>query len=100
MNRISILDGNEIFDYLIYALYGDFFFIFYVYCFLISGGAKSSDLSSHLRVHLLLQFMEHLEKLLYNAYEGCAVSMPMSPKVHKTQSTCCIKKFYHSVFMT
>lgn len=25
--------------------------------------------------------MEHLEKLLYNAYEGCATAMPMSPKV-------------------
>lgn len=48
------------------------------------GGAKSSDLSSHLRVHLLLQFMEHLEKLLYNAYEGCAVAMPMSPKTVRT----------------
>lgn len=79
--------------YLIIWYFKDFF-ILYVYCFLISGGAKSSDLSSHLRVHLLLQFMEHLEKLLYNAYEGCAVSMPMSPKVHKTQSTCCRKFFF------
>ena len=25
--------------------------------------------------------MEHLEKLLYNAYEGCTIAMPMSPKV-------------------
>lgn len=76
----------------------EIFFILYVYCFLISGGAKSSDLSSHLRVHLLLQFMEHLEKLLYNAYEGCAVSMPMSPKVHKTQSTLCRNKFFSLCF--
>ncbi|XP_048758488.2 serine/threonine-protein kinase SMG1-like [Ostrea edulis] len=47
-------------------------------------GSKSDDLSSHLRVHLLLQFMEHLEKLLYNAYEGCAMAMPMSPKTVRT----------------
>ncbi|XP_062590366.1 serine/threonine-protein kinase SMG1-like isoform X1 [Saccostrea cucullata] len=47
-------------------------------------GVKNDDLSSHLRVHLLLQFMEHLEKLLYNAYEGCAMAMPMSPKSVRT----------------
>ena len=29
----------------------------------------------------MLQFMEHLEKHLYNAYEGAAVSMPTLPKV-------------------
>lgn len=79
--------------------YLEIFFLFYVYCCLISGGAKSSDLSSHLRVHLLLQFMEHLEKLLYNAYEGCAVAMPMSPKVRKIQSTCCRKKILFTVFL-
>lgn len=33
------------------------------------------------RVVLVLQFMEHLEKLLYNAYEGCAVAMVAPPKV-------------------
>lgn len=95
MNRISILEGNEIFYFLIYMF---IYLHIYVYCFFISGGAKSSDLSSHLRVHLLLQFMEHLEKLLYNAYEGCAVSMPMSPKVHKIQSTCTKKIFFSLYF--
>jgi PI-3-kinase-related kinase SMG-1 len=33
------------------------------------------------RVSLLLQFMEHLEKLLYNAYEGVAIAMVAPPKV-------------------
>lgn len=37
--------------------------------------------SLHLRPLLLLQFMEHLEKLVYNATEGCAVSLPMTNKV-------------------
>ena len=39
---------------------------------------------SHLvSVLLLVQFMEHLEKLLYNAYEGCALTtvLPTAPKV-------------------
>ena len=31
--------------------------------------------------HLLLQFFDSLEKLLYNAYEGCAVSIPPPSKV-------------------
>ena len=34
-----------------------------------------------LRVTLLLQFMEHLEKFLYNAYEGCTCAMLTPPKV-------------------
>ena len=34
-----------------------------------------------LRPCALLQFMEYLEKLLYNAYEGYAVVMPSPPKV-------------------
>ena len=34
-----------------------------------------------LRVNLLMQFMDQLEKLLYNAYEGCAVAMAAAPKV-------------------
>ena len=34
-----------------------------------------------LRPCALLQFMEYLEKLLYNAYEGYAVAMLSPPKV-------------------
>ena len=65
-----------------------FVYLHNIWC-LVSGGSKSNDLSCHLRVHLLLHFMEHLEKLLYNAYEGCAVAMPMSPKVctHHTKDS-------------
>ncbi len=35
----------------------------------------------HLRAILLLQFMEHLDKLMYNAYEGSCVTLPPVPKV-------------------
>ena len=37
------------------------------------------------RPHLLLQFLNNLEKLMYNAYEGCAVSLPPSTKVNYLQ---------------
>ncbi|XP_033630103.1 serine/threonine-protein kinase SMG1-like [Asterias rubens] len=37
-----------------------------------------------LRPVLLLQFLEHLEKLMYNAYEGCAIAMPSTPKAVRT----------------
>ncbi|XP_052759875.1 serine/threonine-protein kinase SMG1-like [Mya arenaria] len=36
------------------------------------------------RVKLVLQFMEQLERHLYNAYEGAAVSMPNLPKAVRT----------------
>lgn len=45
------------------------------------GGGSNSTLQNQHRVKLMLQFMEHLEKHLYNAYEGAAVSMPTLPKV-------------------
>ncbi|XP_041362847.1 serine/threonine-protein kinase SMG1-like [Gigantopelta aegis] len=45
---------------------------------------KPGEYSTLRRIHLLLQFMEHLEKLLYNAYEGCAVAMPVYPKTVRT----------------
>ncbi|KFM68140.1 Serine/threonine-protein kinase SMG1, partial [Stegodyphus mimosarum] len=46
-----------------------------------------------LRVNLLLSLMEHLEKLMYNAYEGCAAALPSPPKNVRTffrtnKSTC------------
>ena len=46
-----------------------------------AGGSSSSVFTQQLRVSLVLQFMENLEKLLYNAYEGCVVAMPASIKV-------------------
>jgi PI-3-kinase-related kinase SMG-1 len=36
---------------------------------------------SQLRTTLLLQFVENLEKLMYNASDGCTVGMPAPPKV-------------------
>lgn len=47
-------------------------------------GEKNADYNASVRVHLLLQFMEHLEKQLYNAYEGCAVAMAAAPKPVRT----------------
>lgn len=47
-----------------------------------SGG--ESDEGHHtnqLRLALLLQFLENLEKLMYNAYEGCANALTAPPKV-------------------
>ena len=47
------------------------------------------DVYNHLlRPCALLQFMEYLEKLLYNAYEGYAVAMPSPPKVQSLYTTC------------
>ncbi|GFQ70201.1 hypothetical protein TNCT_391641 [Trichonephila clavata] len=46
-----------------------------------------------LRYNLLLSLMEHLEKHMYNAYEGCAAALPAQPKNVRTffrtnKSTC------------
>lgn len=37
--------------------------------------------SNQLRLVLLLQYLENLEKLMYNAYEGCANALTAPPKV-------------------
>ena len=51
------------------------------------------DVYNHLlRPCALLQFMEYLEKLLYNAYEGYAVAMPSPPKV-QCLYTACLNQF-------
>ena len=47
----------------------------------------------HLRAVLLLEFLEHLDKLMYNAYEGTCVTLPTVPKsvrafFHKNMDTC------------
>ncbi|XP_076458807.1 serine/threonine-protein kinase SMG1-like [Babylonia areolata] len=56
-------------------------------------GEKAGEYGCLQRVHTLLQYMEHLERILYNAYEGCAVAMAAPPKIVKTffrtnRSTC------------
>lgn len=48
--------------------------------------AKSSDTTGESpytlqRVRLLLEFLEHLEKAIYNASEGTAVALPFPTKV-------------------
>lgn len=46
-----------------------------------SGGDGDGHHSNQLRLALLLQYLENLEKLMYNAYEGCANALTAPPKV-------------------
>ncbi|GAB6021589.1 Serine/threonine-protein kinase smg1 [Chamberlinius hualienensis] len=59
----------------------------------LSGSSENDWIFAHLRVKLLLDLMEQLEKMMYNAYEGCAVSLSTVPKVVKaffrTNKTTC-----------
>lgn len=48
--------------------------------FLIESTSQPPALCQ-LEVKLLLQFVENLDKLMYSAYEGAAVSLPPFPKV-------------------
>ena len=45
---------------------------------------SDGDTEKGRRVWLLLQFMEQLEKSLYNAYNGCAVAISVAPKAART----------------
>lgn len=45
------------------------------------GGKTEQAQSDSRRVRMLLQFVEHLEKSIYNASEGTALAMPASSKV-------------------
>jgi len=46
-----------------------------------TGGDSDGHHSNQLRLTLLLQYLENLEKLMYNAYEGCANALTAPPKV-------------------
>ncbi|KAJ8940266.1 hypothetical protein NQ314_010760 [Rhamnusium bicolor] len=46
-----------------------------------SGGKVDNFKTDGNRVRLLLMFVEHLEKCIYNASEGCAMAMPPATKV-------------------
>ena len=59
---------------------------------LFSVGLGPRHYTVHLRAVLLLQFMEHLDKLMYNAYEGSCVTLPPVPKV----SACTIARIQPS----
>lgn len=48
-----------------------------------TGGDGDGHHSYQLRLALLLQYLENLEKLMYNAYEGCANALTSPPKVLK-----------------
>ncbi|KZC05708.1 Serine/threonine-protein kinase SMG1 [Dufourea novaeangliae] len=50
-------------------------------------------LSEHTRVRLLIEFLEHLERVIHNAAEGCAMALPPLSKpvrtfFHTNKSTC------------
>lgn len=45
------------------------------------GGDGDGHHSIQLRLAHLLQYLESLEKLMYNAYEGCANALTAPPKV-------------------
>ncbi|XP_024124914.1 serine/threonine-protein kinase SMG1 [Oryzias melastigma] len=49
-----------------------------------SGGDGDGHHSNQLRLTLLLQYLENLEKLMYNAYEGCANALTAPPKGIRT----------------
>lgn len=51
------------------------------------------SLHEHMRVRLLIEFLEHLERVIHNASEGCAMALlPLSKPVrtffHTNKSTC------------
>jgi hypothetical protein len=41
------------------------------------------------RIRLLLEFLEHLEKAMHNAAEGCATAMLPPPKVRQAVTITC-----------
>ncbi|XP_041633863.1 serine/threonine-protein kinase SMG1 isoform X3 [Cheilinus undulatus] len=49
-----------------------------------AGGDGDGHHSNQLRLTLLLQYLENLEKLMYNAYEGCANALTAPPKGIRT----------------
>uniref|UniRef100_A0A8C2ZRH5 non-specific serine/threonine protein kinase n=1 Tax=Cyclopterus lumpus TaxID=8103 RepID=A0A8C2ZRH5_CYCLU len=49
-----------------------------------AGGDGDCHHSNQLRLALLLQYVENLEKLMYNAYEGCANALTAPPKGIRT----------------
>ncbi|KAF7654424.1 hypothetical protein LDENG_00070090 [Lucifuga dentata] len=49
-----------------------------------AGGDGDGHHSNQLRLVLLLQYLENLEKLMYNAYEGCANALTAPPKGIRT----------------
>lgn len=65
-----------------YQLHNCIYMYIYLYL-LMSLGLGPRHYTVHLRAVLLLQFMEHLDKLMYNAYEGSCVTLPLVPKAVK-----------------
>lgn len=53
-----------------------------------SGSDSDGHHLNQLRLTLLLQYLENLEKLMYNAYEGCANALTAPPKVRKDKLRC------------
>lgn len=59
----------------------------------MGAGLGPRHYTVHLRAVLILQFMEHLDKLMYNAYEGSCVTLPPVPKVSMTFTACLLLRF-------
>lgn len=57
---------------------------FNIHFSLLAAGSK--PYMKQLQCVLLLQFIENLEKLMYNGYEGCVVGLPSPPKVQERSS--------------
>ena len=60
---------------------GSRYFAFLLPAQLSCVGLGPRHYTVHLRAVLLLEFLEHLDKLMYNAYEGTCVTLPTVPKV-------------------
>ena len=72
-------------DCAVICSYDNFFFVYVCVCVDVDAvGLGPRHYTVHLRAVLLLQFMEHLDKLMFNAYEGSCVTLPMVPKVRGT----------------
>jgi len=68
---VNFLSFSECHDFSVFCI-----------CFLILVDCLDGDIYGVcLHTSLLLQFMEYLERHLYNAVEGCAVTMAPLPKV-------------------
>jgi hypothetical protein len=59
----------------------------------VKNGTSCGGAWEQWRIRLLLEFLEHLEKAMHNAAEGCATAMIPPPKVSSTctEISSCVK---------
>lgn len=65
-----------------------------------TNGPSCCGIWEQWRIRLLLEFLEHLEKAMHNAAEGCATAMMPPPKVSTTctDKLSCVATNYHILF--